>query len=414
MSKLNELRALRDTLSKEANELNASAPSDQPLSKEAGEKLDAVMAKIELCDADINRQKRTTQLLGEKNDHEDVLNQNVKASNATKAGDGSALRAYLKGGLRALSDEQMSALRTHQTPEIQAAMSTTTDTEGGYTTSPEYNTRLEEVMKAFGGMRSVANVIRTATGNVMYFVTTDATAEEGEIVGQNQSATLGETSFGQVNMGVYKYSSKYIALPWELLQDTFLDLEGYINGLLGTRLARIGNKHFTVGTGTDQPKGIVPSVTVGKTGAAGQLTGVIYDDLVDMEHSVDPAYRGAGTWMFSDKLLADVRKIKDTNGRPVFVPGYETGSPGGAPDRLLGRTFTINQDMPEPAAGKRSLLFGDFRKYLIRDVMDTTFFRMTDSAFTLKGQVGFVAFRRMGGALIDVGGAVKAFAHAAR
>ena len=102
-----------------------------------------------------------------------------------------------------------------------------------------------------------------------------------------------------------------------------------------------------------------------------------------------------------------MRKLKDGNGRPIFVPGYEQGNPGGAPDRLMGREIVINQHMPVMGANAKSILFGDFSKYLIRDVMDTTLFRMTDSAFTLKGLVGFVAFARSGANMIDVGGAIK-------
>ncbi len=69
--------------------------------------------------------------------------------------------------------------------------------------------------------------------------------------------------------------------------------------------------------------------------------------------------------------------------------------------------------MAPMAANARSILFGDLSKYIIRDVMDLTLFRMTDSAFTLRGQVGFVAFRRMGGNLIDAGGAVKYYQNSA-
>lgn len=65
------------------------------------------------------------------------------------------------------------------------------------------------------------------------------------------------------------------------------------------------------------------------------------------------------------------------------------------------------------AANAKSILFGDYKKYKIRDVMDLTLFRMTDSAFTLIGQVGFVAFMRSGGNLVDAGGAVKYYQNAA-
>jgi len=46
-------------------------------------------------------------------------------------------------------------------------------------------------------------------------------------------------------------------------------------------------------------------------------------------------------------------------------------------------------------------------------VMAVEMFRFTDSAFTKKGQVGFLAWLRSGGNLIDVGGAVRVFINAA-
>ena len=65
------------------------------------------------------------------------------------------------------------------------------------------------------------------------------------------------------------------------------------------------------------------------------------------------------------------------------------------------------------AANAKSLLFGDFSHYVIRDVMAVQLFRMTDSKYTEKGQVGFLAFMRSGGAMVDVGGAVKAYQNSA-
>jgi HK97 family phage major capsid protein len=117
--------------------------------------------------------------------------------------------------------------------------------------------------------------------------------------------------------------------------------------------------------------------------------------------------------MFHDDTLKVLRKIKDSNGRPIFVPGYEQGNPGGAPDRLMNRAITINQNMAPMAANAKSILYGDFSKYMVRDVMDVTIFRMTDSKYTEKGQVGFLAFCRSGGNLLDVGGAVKSYTNSA-
>jgi HK97 family phage major capsid protein len=78
-----------------------------------------------------------------------------------------------------------------------------------------------------------------------------------------------------------------------------------------------------------------------------------------------------------------------------------------------GCPITINDDVAAMAANAKSILCGDFGKYVVRRVMDLTMFRMTDSAFTLNGQVGFVAFQRCGGNLIDAGGSVKYYANSA-
>ncbi|MEH3087711.1 MAG: phage major capsid protein [Xylophilus ampelinus] len=413
MSKLAQLRAQRDAKAREAAALNAKTPTDQRMPAEDSSKIDALLNEIEAIDGEITRENRIAQVAGDAQaEHEHALN------NATRNGGGqndetAALRAMLSGGLSNLSQEQRQAMFARQNPDIRAAMSTTTGSEGGYTVATEFSRSLIAAMKDMGGVREVASTITTSTGAQMLFPTTDATSEEGEIVGQNTTVSVGETTFGQAAIDVYKYSSKSIALPFELLQDSMFDIEAYIKTLLSLRLGRIQARHQTVGTGTGQPRGIATAAPVGKTGATGQTGTITYDDLVDLEHSVDPVYRAAARWMFHDDMLKAVRKIKDTNGRPIFVPGYENGNPGGAPDRLLNRPFTINQKMPSPAANAKSVLFGDMSKYLIRDVMDVTLFRMTDSAYTLKGQVGFVAFCRSGGNMVDVGGAVKAYQHPA-
>ena len=416
MSKLTQLRERRNAKAKEANALNAKFPADQRMPAAEAAQLDASLAEIEAIDADIAREQRAAQLLADAPaaQHEAALNAATRTPGA-HGNESAALRNFLTAGLSALSQEQRAAMAARLNPDIRAAMSTSTNSEGGYTTALEYQRSLEQAMKQFGGIRSVASVIQTATGMQMQFPTADATSETGEIVGQNAAVTLGETTFGLTTLDVYKYSSKKIALPFELLQDSFIDIEAYIQSLLATRLGRITSTHFTTGTGSSQPRGIVTGAASGKTGATGQTTTVIYDDLVDLEHSVDPAYRGnAGVgFMMHDSSLKVVRKLKDDQSRPIFVPGYEQGNPGGAPDRLLGRPIYIAQEMPVMAANAKSILFGDFKKYVIRDVMDLTLFRMTDSAFTLSGQVGFVAFMRSGGNLIDAGGAVKYYANSA-
>ncbi len=320
------------------------------------------------------------------------------------------------GGLKLFENWLRNANREFDNSEFQSianTMSTTTPAEGGYTVATDVATSVLDAMKAFGGMRDVSTVLRTAAGNPMSFPTSDGTAEEGEIVAENATAAALDLTFGTLSLPVYKYSSKSVAVPIELLQDSSVDIEGFVLARLVQRLGRVTNKHFTTGTGTGQPNGVVTAAALGRTGTTGQTLTVIYDDLIELEHSIDPAYRDMAGYMMHDTSVKVLRKVKDASQRPIFVPGYETGTPGGAPDTLLGRPITVNQHMPVMAANAKSILFGDFSKYTIRDCMDIAMRRFDDSAFALKGQVGFCGWLRSGGQLLDVGGAVKHYANSA-
>ena len=213
-----------------------------------------------------------------------------------------------------------------------------------------------------------------------------------------------------MNLGVHKYSSKTVAVPIELLQDSNADIEAFVNNRLITRLGRITNKHFTVGTGSSQPSGVLTGATLGVTGAKAQVDSVTYDDLVELEHSLDPAYREGGrcAFMFADTTLKAIKKLKDGQGRPLWLPGIDVKEPAS----ILGYRYVINQSVPAMAATAKSVLFGDFSKYVIRDAMGITMYRFADSAFAQKGQVGFLAFMRSGGVLTDAQ-AVKFFQHGA-
>jgi HK97 family phage major capsid protein len=69
--------------------------------------------------------------------------------------------------------------------------------------------------------------------------------------------------------------------------------------------------------------------------------------------------------------------------------------------------------MPAMAAGAKAIAFGDFGKFIIRDVVGSTSMRrFDDSAFALKGQVGFCSWTRTGSNLIDTA-AVKLFVNSA-
>lgn len=403
------------------------------VAKQARELLDNTISKDWSSDHQVSYDNLTNEL-------SDI---DQKISNIQRLADLSAEKAFDDVGAKLVDGDSMSprdafnvwsrrgfeGMTAQQAVAFRNTMSTTTSSEGGYTVPSLISSQLVDAMKAYGAMRAVSTIISTTDGRPLSFPTSDGTSETGEWIAQNTTATGADPSFGTVSLNVFKASSKIVAAPIELLQDAAVNIEELIIKRLGERLGRITNTGYTTGTGTTQPDGIVAKATSGKVGTTGQTLTIIYDDLVDLVHSVDPAYRSASCgFMCSDAMLKVLRKLKDGQNRPIWTPndlagirsnlnpdghGGYTSQNGAVPfDVLLGLPVWVNNDMASPAANAKSLIFGDFSKYYIRDAMDVQMFRFSDSTYTKLGQVGFLAWMRSGGNLLDTG-AVKYYAHSA-
>lgn len=406
MKSIQDLRERRASLAQNLHKLLEENPGNKwDASKQAI--YDQSMAEIEDVDAEVKRINAVHEAIKDSAAGDAIRNVVERKAHDERKPHLNAFWKLMRNGDRAMSQDDWSALRN--------TMSVGTAGEGGYTVPTEVATSVANALKDYGGMRSVAEVFTTQSGNDINFPTSDGTSETGELIGENTTATGADPSFGVVTLKTYKFSSKVVAVPFELLQDSSIDIEAFIRDRLVERLGRVTNTYFTTGTGTAQPRGIVTAAASGKVGTTGQTTSIIFDDLVDLVHSVDPAYRALGRsrFMMNDASLKVIRKLKDTtNNRPIFIPGWD-GLGGAMPDTILGYPVTINQDIATMAANAKSILFGDFSFYKIRDAMDLTMFRFDDSAYIKLGQIGFLAWQRCGGNFVDVGGAVKYYANSA-
>lgn len=394
MSKINALREQRTALAKEARDLLDKFPG-KTWTAEHTKLYDEKVEEIAGIDASINRFQKQADI-----DAEGAVDAAIADVGKAKAkvdpnSHMGVYQAFMKNGREGLTADQERLFRN--------TLSTTTGSQGGFSVPLIVVPQLIDAMKLFGGMRAVADQFTTEGGEDMQYPTSDGTAEVGELIAQNTTANALDPTFGSVTLSTYKFSSKVVAVPFELLQDSVLDVEGMVNKRLAQRLGRIQNQMFTTGTGTAQPSGVVTTATSGKVGLTGQTLTVIYDDFVDLIGAVDPAYRNLGNceFMLSDSALKVVRKLKDTNARPLFVPSYDGGIANKFPDQLMGYTLQINQDVAVMAANAKSIYFGDFSFYKIRDAMQILMFRFTDSAYAKLGQVGFLAWMRSGGILVD-------------
>jgi HK97 family phage major capsid protein len=327
-----------------------------------------------------------------------------------------AFNSFLKNGMQELEREEREVLRAGWVDgkEFKAAAGVGTGAAGGYSVPPAFRDTFVETMKWYGPMLVEAEVIDTNTGANLPWPTNDDTGNVGAILAENTQVTEQDVTLGQASLDAYMYTSKLVRVSYQLLQDR-PDFDTWLARKLGERVGRILNQHFTTGTGTAQPDGIVTSATVGVTGTGSFATtgGITYDNLVDIVESLDPAYGNAdgGTgeapglkFMLHQSARKALRKLKDGQQRPLWEPSLQAG----VADSLMGYPVRINNDMPTLATSSKSVLFGNIRQaYVARIVRELTTLRLTERYADFL-QVGFLGFERADGTMQDVN-AVRVF-----
>jgi len=312
--------------------------------------------------------------------------------------------AYLRYGLGALTPESQNvllqrhgAIDTSNMPAEVRAMGVAQDTKGGFFVPEGFHNSIVEARKNFGGMRrSRATILSTSSGQPLPIPTDDDTSNVGAILPENNTDSEQDLVIGQVMLNAYMYTSKIVKVSRQLLQDSAFDVQAWLSRKLAERIGRITNQHFTSGDAASKPQGLVVGATSAATAAS--TTDFTVDELYDLKHAVDPDYREMAQWMFADATLKALKKKKDGEGRPLWQSGIAIGEP----DSIDGDPYVVNQDMPSLASGNKPIAYGDFSLYYIRDVLGIQLLRL-DERYADALQVGFLAFSRHDGVLVDAG-----------
>lgn len=305
-----------------------------------------------------------------------------------------------------LTPEQRSVLRAGVVSNIESRAQSTTAGAGGYTVPTELADVVDKTMKMWGPMydEAICTVLTTSGGNPLDFPKTDdtavAVAQHTEAGAMTDDGGV-DATFTKMTLGAFAYDTEWVQVSMEIMQDSAINIEQFIGELLGERLARRVNTELTVGDGTGDPLGIVAASALGKTAAS--TTAFTSDEIIDLFHSVDPAYRASpkARFMFSDPVLAAIRKLKDGDGNYLWQMGdVRTGVPG----TLLGQPYSVNQAMSSTfTATNKLIVFGDFSKYYVRKVGSPVIGARREYYWPNIGLAGIV---RLDGDLIQTG-AVK-------
>ena len=279
------------------------------------------------------------------------------------------------------------------------ALSMQLDTGGGYTVPTGFMPNLEVNLLYYGGTSNVAEVMRTEDNRPLPWPTADDTTNMGHRLNEYTADTDLDPKFGNVTFNAYVYSSGLIKVPNALIRGSGVDLGGYLGKMIGIRLARKLNLDCTTGLGVNGPRGIITDSTLGYTAA--KTTAIVYDDIRNLFHSIDPAYReGPGFgYMLHDAILLAIKLLKDGQGR--FL--WHSDPLSGAPSRIDGQPYTINQSMDSTmASGKKTILTGALDKYKIREV-GTMRLRRLEERYAELDQIAYIGFMEWDGNMLDAG-----------
>lgn len=284
-----------------------------------------------------------------------------------------------------------------------ASLLTSTTTAAGYLIAPGslYNS-LELARLYYGAVLPYADVIRTPNGEAFSWPSANDTSNTGEILAE--VADIGNTvnpAIGRTTLNAYKFSSKLIRFSHEMAEDSAFNLMSLLGDMLGERLGRVGNTYQTVGTGSSQPYGVVAGATAGVTFAS--ATAITADEIIDLYHALGIAYRPNAAFMAADATLKALRKLKSAQGEYLWsAGGLDAGIAGDFSDRLFGKPVITNTDMPAATTGLKSILFGDYSKFKVREVNEVRL-RVLNELYAATDEIGVIAFMRWDSKLLNAG-----------
>ena len=251
-------------------------------------------------------------------------------------------------------------------------------------------------------MRQISTVWQTDSGATLQVpaITSHGVASW---TAENAAYSASDEVFGQFSLSAFK-AATIIQISEELLQDSAFDLEAYIVREFGLRIGVLENTAYVVGDGSGKPTGVTVGATAGTTAAT--ATTITFDNLVDMIHSLLPPYRRNAVWLFNDAVIKFLRKIKTgiaSDTTYIWQPSVVAGRP----DQILGYPVYPDPDMNGTmTTGLITGLFGDFSYYTIRDASGIAFQRLNE-LYAANGQVGFRAYHRTDGKLLNTAAVKK-------
>ena len=395
MSKLIELRQKRVQAIADAQKIVLQ----EKVTTEDRAKFDAMMADVVTYEEDIKRIELVEKLDAESRSTTRPPRPNPDGSAGgvdpeAAAAEKRAFEKYVRKGEKRMTAEDWSALerRDITTSGIGGTVS------GAIAIPQQFLTTMIEAKKQIGNVVSI--VRQKVTDNngapIKIALSNDTGNTLTTLVNEASVVTEQDPSFSGFVMSTDTVAT-LVKVSRQELDDAYFDLNTWLRDKFGLRYYRGLEYLLSNGNGSNVAS-IVSGATLGATTAAN--TGPVYDDYRACYGALEPAYIANGKWVMNQVSRVWTMGLKDTLGRPLFIPNPNTGSL----DQILGLPIVLNQALPNattPAA--TGILLGDFEEgYILRTDGGLSILRL-DERFADTLEVGFIGYSRIGGAMTDAG-----------
>jgi HK97 family phage major capsid protein len=347
-----EAKELLDYAASEGRDLSAE---EQQKYDRINADLDERTAVIERLKSDLDREARAAE---------------IRVPDVAKpSSDADTLRSLLAGEIR--------------TAKFERRQMTTSD-DSGLVPQGFYDVMQEQLRYTgpFGNEEVGYTILNTASGEDIK-VPTQAGFSTGSATAEAAAFAVSNPSTSSLTLRAHKFGT-LLTVSRELLEDSGIDIVGFLGRQAGNAIGNIVNERLAIGTGTVEPNGIVTASAEGQVGGTGVAGAFTADDLIELVHSVDSQYAAnrAGFQMRRSSL-ALLRTLKDDNGRFIYDPTQGTDA------LVLGFPVFENPHVPAVAAEAKSVVFGSMPYYHVRQVGGVEIARSDDAFFT----TDLVAFR---------------------
>lgn len=289
---------------------------------------------------------------------------------------------------------------------VNAGLSVDSDTDGGVTVPDELDTEIGRVSTEFSPIRQDARVITISVATYKKLVSLGGAVAEWVGERESRPETVGP-KFETIKIDANELYANPFATQ-QLLDDSAVNIAEWLRDEVVISFTVAEGVAFATGDGTEKPRGYLTYTTFTgsgqtaydqvehiATGTAGDFDATnptdVFDDTIA---ALENKYHANAKWRMSRTTWAEVKKIKDADGRSLVQPDLTLA--GGT--MLMGFPIRIDSAMPVIATDSLSIAFADWN--MAYTIVDRKGITITRDPFSSKPNVEFYTTKRVGGGLV--------------